>query len=89
MPEISLIIGMVNDHVIVTFRMSRRPGEMYCGHAHVSVRSRMPTLLHGGGGNLGVVWGCPLVVHYWEDLQSVHGLCCYGNTMEMRGRAQR
>ena len=33
--------------------------------------------------------GCPLVVHYWADLQSVHGLRCYGNTMEMRGRAQR
>ena len=23
--------------------------------------------------------GCPLVVHYWPDLQSVHGLRCYGN----------
>jgi len=23
--------------------------------------------------------GCPLVVHYWEDSQSVHGLRCYGN----------
>jgi len=22
--------------------------------------------------------GCPLVVHYWADLQSVHGLRCYG-----------
>ena len=33
--------------------------------------------------------GCPLIVHYWADLQSVHGLRCYGNTMEMRGRAQR
>jgi len=21
--------------------------------------------------------GWPLVVHYWADLQSVHGLCCY------------
>ena len=31
----------------------------------------------------------PLVVHYWADLQSVHGMCCYGNIMEMRGRAQR
>ena len=30
-----------------------------------------------------VTWGgrgCPLVVHYWADLQSVHGLRCYGNT---------
>jgi len=33
--------------------------------------------------------GCPLVVHYWADLQSVLGLRCYGNTMEMHGRAQR
>jgi len=33
--------------------------------------------------------GCSLVVYYWADLQSVHGLRCYGNTMEMRGRAQR
>jgi len=38
---------------------------------------------------LGSDRGCPLVVHYWEDLQSVHGFRCYGNTMEMRGRAQR
>jgi len=28
-------------------------------------------------------------VHYWADLQSVHGMRCYGNIMEMRGRAQR
>jgi len=31
-----------------------------------------------------VTWGdgrgCPLVVHYWADLQLVHGLHCYGNT---------
>jgi len=27
--------------------------------------------------------GCPLVVHYWADLQSVHGLRCYGNTVEI------
>ena len=30
-----------------------------------------------------VTWGhgrgCPLVVHYWVDLLSVHGLRCYGN----------
>ena len=40
-----------------------------------------------------VTWGtgrgCPLVVQCWADLQSVHGLLCYGNTMEMCGRAQR
>jgi len=38
-----------------------------------------------------VTWGssrgCPLVVHYWADLQSVHGLRCYRNTMEMQSPA--
>jgi len=33
--------------------------------------------------DLDVTWGsgggCPLVVHCWADLQSVHGLRCYGN----------
>ena len=39
----------------------------------------------------GVTWRsgrrCPLVVHCWADLQSVHGLRCYGNTMEMQSAA--
>ena len=26
--------------------------------------------------------GCPLVVHHWEDLQSVHGFRCYDNSAE-------
>ena len=33
---------------------------------------------------------CPLVVHYWADLQSVHGFRCYGNIRakcEMSSRA--
>jgi len=47
----------------------------------VSVRSRTPTLLHGPGCNLGVV-AYPLLVHCWADLQSVHGLRCYGNIRE-------
>ena len=33
--------------------------------------------------DLDVTWGngreCPLVVHCWADLQSVHGFCCYDN----------
>jgi len=82
---------------LITFRVSRRPREMYCGHARLcvclcvclSVRGRMFTLFTEPD----VTWGsgrsCPLVVHYWADLQSVHGLRCYGTTMEMRGRAQR
>jgi len=47
----------------VTFLVSRRPREMYCGHARlcvcVSIRGRMPTLLHGPGCNLGEWYGMP------------------------------
>jgi len=50
-----------------------------CVSVCLSVRGRTPTLLHDPD----VTWehgrGCPLVVHYWADLQSVHGLRCYGN----------
>jgi len=35
-----------------------------------------------------VTWGngrgCPVVVHYWADLQSVHGLHCYGDIARTR-----
>jgi len=35
-----------------------------------------------------VTWGsgrsCPRVVHYWADLQSMHGLRCYGNITRTR-----
>ena len=57
--------------IIITFRVSRRPREMYCGHARlcvcvcvsvcVSVRGRMPTLLHGPGCKLGSGRGCLLM----------------------------
>ena len=32
--------------------------------------------------------GCPLVVHYWADLQSVHGLHCYGNITRTRNASE-
>ena len=57
-----------------------------CLSVCVSVRGLMPTLLHGPG----VTWGSgrdapfPLVVHYWADLQSVHGFYCYGNITRTR-----
>jgi len=57
---------------LVTFCVSRRRRKMYCGHARLcvclSVRGRMPTLLHVPGCNLGSGRGCPLVVHYGADL---------------------
>jgi len=77
--------------VIFTFCVSPRRRKTYCGHARLcvcvsvcvcvclSVRGRNPTLLHGPGCNLGSGTDCPLVVHCWADLQSVHGLRCYGN----------
>jgi len=45
----------------------------------LSVFRRIPTLLHGPRCNLGNGRVCPVVVHYWADLQSVHGFRCYDN----------
>jgi len=77
--------------VFITFRVSRRPREMYCGHARLCVCLSTAACLHYCT-DPDVTWrsgrGCPLVVHCWADLQSVHGLRCYGNTMEMHGRAK-
>ena len=83
---------------LFTFRVSRRPREMYCGHARLCVCVCLSVCLSVAACvqycmDPDVTWGsgrgCPLVVHYWADLQSVHGMRCYGNIMEMRGRAQR
>jgi len=41
-----------------------------CLYVCVSVCGRISTLLHRPGCNLGNGKGCPLVVHYWADLQS-------------------
>ena len=78
--------------LVVTFCVSRRQREMYCGHAHLCVCLSAAACLHYCT-DPDVTWGsgrgCPIVVHYWADLQSVHRLRCYGNTMEMHSRAQR
>jgi len=78
---------------VVTFCLRRRRRKMYCGHARLlcvcvcvclcpsvclsaAVRPHYCT-------DPNVTWrsgrGCPLLMHYWADLQSVHGLRCYGN----------
>jgi len=72
-------------------RESYRRREMYCGHARLCVSVSVclsaaacqhyctdPEVTWGSG------WGCPLVVHYWADLQLVHGLRCYGNITRTR-----
>jgi len=52
----SLVLRCCWPRDFVTFRVSRRRREMYSGHARlsvrVSVRGRMPTLLHVPGSNL-------------------------------------
>jgi len=70
----------------VTFHVSHRWCEMYCGHPHLcvclSVCLSATACLHYCT-DPGVTWGngrgCLLVVHYWVYLQSVHGLRCCGN----------
>jgi len=54
---------------------------MYSGHGYLclSASRRIPTLLRGPRCDLGEWQGCPLVVRYWADLQSVHGFHCYDN----------
>jgi len=46
----------------------------------VSVPCHIPTLLQRPGCRLRNGSECPVVVHYWMDLQSVHGFRCYDNT---------
>ena len=75
---------------LITFCVSRGRRKMYCGHARLCVcvsvclsvclsaavrphYCKDPDVTWGHGR------GCSLVVHYWADLQSGHGLRCYGN----------
>ena len=67
--------------------MKRSRGEMYSGHdrlcvclsvcpsphSHTTVHCANPDVTSGDGR------GCPLVVHYWADLQSVNEFRCYDN----------
>jgi len=69
---------------LITFRVSRRRRKMYCGHVRLCVHvclSAAACLYYCTDPD--VIWrsgrGCPLLVHYGADLQSVHGLRCYGN----------
>ena len=81
--------------LMITFRVSRRRREMYCGHMCLSVcvcvclcvclsAAAYPRYCTDPD----VTWGsgrrCPLVVYYWADLQSVHGLHFYGNITQTR-----
>ena len=62
--------------------MSRGRRKMYCGHVRLCVCLSAAVRPHYCT-DPDVTWGhgrgCPLVVHNWADLQSGHGLRCYGN----------
>ena len=71
---------------VFTFCVSRRQRKVYCGHARLCVclsvclsAAACPHYCTDPDVTWGSGRGCPLVVHYWADLQSVHGLRCYGN----------
>ena len=54
----------------------------------LSVPSRIPTLLHAPGSNLGNGSECRLIVDYWVDLQSVRVFCCCDNIL-LNSKCQR
>jgi len=73
--------------LLVTFHGSRRWCKIYSGHARLHVSLSAATCPHYCT-DPNVTWGngkgCPLLVQHWADLQSVHGLCCYGSIVRMR-----
>ena len=89
-PNILVCIFLRNIYVSCTLC------KMYCGHPRLCVC--LSVCLSAAAcphycTDEDVTWRsgreCPRVVHCWADLQSVHGLRCCSNTMELRGRAQR
>ena len=75
-------------YCLITFCVSRRRRKMCCDHTRLCPSVCVCVCLSATVcphycTDPDVTWGsgrgCPLVVHYWADLQSVHGLCCYGN----------
>ena len=94
-PRIALAIAR---SIIFTFCVSCRRRKMYRGHARLCVCLYVcasvcprPYAHTTACTDPDVTWGrgrgCPLVVHYWADLQSGHGLRCYGNIKERKGCA--
>ena len=61
--------------------------QIYSGRARLHVSLSAATCPHYCT-DPNVTWGngkgCPLLVQHWADLQSVHGLRCYGSIERMR-----
>jgi len=69
---------------VITFRVRRSRGEMYIGHSRLCVCLSLDAFPHARTCKFGEWQECPLVVHYWADLQSVHGIRCYDNITRTR-----
>ena len=78
---VDALAALFDRQMFIAFRVSCRVDDAkcivvtavcVCVSVCLSVPRRMPTLLHGPGWNLGNGRECPVVVHYWADLQSVH-----------------
>ena len=85
----------VTDHLrdrtpLTTFRVRRRRREVYSDHGRLSVYqciclsvclslAAFPRYCTAPDVTWGNGTGCPVVLHYWADLQSVHGFRCYDN----------
>jgi len=71
-----------NSCFLVTFRVRHSWGKMYTDHSSLCVCLSLAAFSHYCM-DPNVSWGnnrvCPIVVHYWADLQSVHGFHCYDN----------
>jgi len=90
------VVGPISSEgFLVTFRVRRSRDEMYIGHGHLCVclcvclsLAAFPHYCNDPAITLRNGSGCPLVVHCWADLQSVHGFRCYGN-IEPNAKCQR
>jgi len=69
---------------MITFRVRRSRGKMYSDHARLCLCVSLAVFPHYRM-DPHVTWEngkrCPLFMHYWADLQLVHGFHCYDNIM--------
>jgi len=70
--------------LVIAFRVRRSRSQMYIGHGRLRLHACLSlSAFPHYCTDPDVTWengsGCPLIVHYWADLESVHGLRCYGN----------
>ena len=71
--------GIIVMCVVITFHMRHCRGEMYVGHARLCVCLFLAAFPHYCTDLDLSRWKCrwcPLVVHYWADLQSLHRFHC-------------